>query len=461
MSSGSSRAARADMNRLFFAVTRRPIRLIPISFAVAIAGAAVLLMLPVAHEEPGATHWIDAVFTATSAITVTGLSTLDVPVHWSGFGEAVILLCMQVGGLGIMTSAAFMGLLVSKRLGLRTRLMAQAELSSEVNLGDLRGLLLRAFAVTGAVEVLAAIVMTLRFHYGYGMSTGEALWQGVFHGVSSFNNGGFSLFSDSVIGFADDPWIIGPISVAAIIGGLGMPVLFEMARRGWGRRKWTLHTKMTLTGTTILLVGGFFVFLAFEWSNPATLGPMGWQDKLLPAFFQSAMLRTTGFNSIDVSQMETHSLLVSIVLMFIGGGAASTAGGIKVTTFFVLLWVIWSEIRGEPDVSAFRTRLSPAVIRQALTIALVYVAINAAGVLVMSEIHPRFQLHDVIFEVTSALATVGQSTGLTFELNWLSKSLVIVLMFVGRIGPVVLATAMAIRTRRRLYRYPEGRPLVG
>ncbi|WP_199042752.1 TrkH family potassium uptake protein [Glycomyces salinus] len=440
---------------------RHPIRIVPVGFAAAILTVAGLLMLPIAQTAPGSTGWLDALFTGTSAITVTGLITLDTPAHWSTFGEGVIMAAMQVGGLGIMTSAAFLGLLVSKRLGLRTRLMAQAELHPTVELGELRGVILRAFAIAGIVEFLVSIALSLRFHFGYGMGRFEAFWQGLFHGVSAFNNGGFSLFSDSLMGFAHDPWIIAPVSAAAILGGLGMPVIFEVTRRGWGRRKWTLHSKMTLTGTGILFLGGWFVFLAFEWSNPGTLGPMGWHEKLLPSFFQSAMLRTTGFNSIDVGQMQEHSLLVSIVLMFIGGGAASTAGGIKVTTFFVLLWVIWSEVRGEPDASAFRTRLSGAVIRQSLTIALVYVALNAAAVMTLTALQPEFSLHQTLFEVTSALATVGQSTGITADLNSVSKTLVTVLMFVGRIGPVLLATALAVRNRTRLYRYPEGRPLVG
>nr|QZD57719.1 TrkH family potassium uptake protein [Glycomyces sp. TRM65418] len=418
-------------------------------------------MLPIAQADPGGTTVLDAVFTATSAITVTGLATVDTPVHWTGFGEAVIMVAMQVGGLGIMTSAAFMGLLVSKRLGLRSRLMAQAELHSALNLGDLRGVIFRAFAVAGIVEAAVALVLALRFHYGYGMGRGEAAWQGLFHGVSAFNNGGFSLFSDSLMSFANDPLVIVPITAASIIGGLGMPVIFEVTRRGWGRKRWTLHTKMTLAGTTILFAGGFVVFLAFEWANPATFGPMGWHEKTLSAFFQSAMLRTTGFNSIDVGAMEDHSVLVSIVLMFIGGGSASTSGGIKVTTFFVLLWVIWSEVRAEPDASAFRTRLSVNVIRQALTIALLYVAVNVTAVVAMTLLHPEFALHESAFEVASALATVGQSTGLTAELDAASKVLIIALMFIGRIGPVLLATALAIRTRRRLYHYPEGRPLVG
>ncbi|GAB3645260.1 TrkH family potassium uptake protein [Glycomyces tarimensis] len=440
---------------------RHPVRLVPFGFAVTIAIVSLLLYLPVAHTGPGDTKLVDAVYNATSAVTVTGLVTLDTPTHWSLFGEIVIVIAMQIGGLGIMASAAFLGLVVSKRLGLRSRLMAQAETNHAIGMGDIKGVLLRAVTVMATVEFVAATVLALRFHFEYGFGGLSATWQGVFHSISSFNSGGFSLFSNSMEDFAHDPWIIGTIVIASIIGGLGMPVLFELARRNWGHKQWTLHTKMTLTGTTILFVGGFFVFLVFEWSNPATLGPMSWPDKLLPALMQDVMLRSTGFNTFPVGEMHTHSVLVGVILMFIGGGSASTAGGIKVTTFFVLLWVIWSEIRGEPDSSAFRTRLSEAVVRQALSVALLYVAFIAAGAILMQMFEPHVLLHDILFEATSAGATVGQSTGITGDLSTPSKVVSIVLMYGGRIGPVVLATSLAIRTRHRLYRYPVGRPLVG
>jgi trk system potassium uptake protein len=437
-----------------------PVRVIPFGFAAAIAVTTALLYLPAASDEHG-TAFIDALYVGTSAITVTGLVTVDTGSHWSLFGEAVLMVAMQLGGLGIMTSAAIMGLLVSKRLGLRSRMMAQAEVNRAVDMGDLKSVILKAATIAVVVEFVVSVVLALRFYHFYDFGRFDAIWYGAFHGVSAFNSGGFSLFSDSMTGFATDPWIILPIVTASIIGGLGMPVLFELTRRGWGRKKWTVHTKMTLTGTTILFVLGFFVFLSFEWSNPATFGQYAWQDKLLPALFQTVMPRSTGYNTIDVGAMHTHSMLIAVVLMFIGGGSASTAGGIKVTTFFLLLWVIWSEVRGEPDVSAFRTRMSEAVIRQALSVALVYVAFIAAGAILLQMFEPHIHLRDILFEATSAGATVGQSTGITERLSGPSKVLCVFLMFGGRIGPVLFATSLAIRTRQRLYRYPVGRPLVG
>jgi trk system potassium uptake protein len=453
------RPLRSVLRAVLDGFLRRPVRIVPVAFAVAILAAAGLLLLPAAQTEPG-TSFVDALFTATSAIAVTGLVTVDTPTHWSGFGEAVILVCMQLGGLGIMTTAAFLGMLVSRRLRLRAKLMTQAELHPSISLGDMKSVLRFAIMYTLMVEVAAAVVLALRFRLAYGFGWGESTWHGVFHSVAAFNNAGFALFSDSIIGFATDPWISLPLAFGTILGGLGIPVVYELSLRRRPRR-WTLHTKMTLFATALLLVGGWFVLLALEWSNPGTFGQFAWHERFLPAFFQSAVLRTSGFNSIDVGQLGDDSLLVSMVLMFIGGGSASTAGGIKVTTFFLLMWVIWAEIRGERDASAFRRTLPTPVVREALAVALVYLALNVAAVMLMQRFEPGITLAPIMFEVVSAAATVGQSTGITYDLGDPSKWLLIVVMFGGRIGPVLFATSLAMRTRKRLYRFPETRPLVG
>jgi len=419
-----------------------------------------LLMLPPAHIDGYVTHFTDAFFTATSAVSVTGLAVVDTPFHWSWFGQFIIMLLFQVGGLGIMTSAVLVGLLVSSRLGLRTKLMTRMEISQALSLGDVKEVLLRTVALSLIVEAATALVLAIRFSM-YGFDLGDAIWYGIFHAVSSFNSAGFALFTDSFMSYATDPWICLPLCFSTIIGGLGMPVIFEITRRRWGRKQWSVHTKITLVGSAVLLVGGWLAFLAFEWSNPATFGQWPWYDRFLPAFFQTSMVRAAGLNSIDIGAMREDSLLASIILMFIGGGSASTAGGIKVTTFFVLLLVIWAEVRGEPDVTAFRNRINPAVIREALTVALVYVACNAFGIFLMQRFEPNLDLMSIMFEVTSALATLGQSTGVTYELSEASKWLLAIAMYTGRIGPVLFAASLALRPRHRLYRYPEGRPLVG
>jgi trk system potassium uptake protein len=439
---------------------RHPARLVPLIFLAAITASTLLLILPVSRVGEGGTRFTNALFTATSAVSVTGLVVVDTPVHWSWFGEFVILLSFQIGGLGIMTSAVLVGLLVSSRLGLRTKLMTRMEISQALNLGDVKAVLLRTAVFSLVVEAAAALILAIRFS-AYGFSPTEAIWNAVFHAVSAFNSAGFSLFSDSLMSYATDPWISLPLCFATILGGLGMPVIFEMTRRHWGRRQWSVHTKLTLVGSAVLLAGGWIAFLLFEWSNPATFGQWPWHDRILPAFFQTSMVRAAGLNSIDIGAMREDSQLASIILMFIGGGSASTAGGIKVTTFFVLLLVIWAEVRGEPDVTAFRHRIDPSVIRQALTVALVYVACNVFGVFLMQRFEPDLDLMPIMFEVTSALATLGQSTGITYDLSDPSKWLLTIAMYTGRIGPVLFAASLALRSRHRMYRYPEARPLVG
>jgi trk system potassium uptake protein TrkH len=439
---------------------RHPARIIPLIFLAVIMAGTLLLMLPLAHLENDVTHFTDAFFTATSAVSVTGLAVVDTPFHWSWFGQFIIMLLFQVGGLGIMTSAVLVGLLVSNKLGLRTKLMTQTEISQALSLGDVKAVLLRTVALSLIVEAATALVLAIRFS-SYGFGLGDAIWYGIFHAVSAFNSAGFALFSDSLMSYATDWWICLPLCLSTIIGGLGMPVIFEVTRRKWGRKHWSVHTKITLVGSGILLVGGWIAFLLFEWSNPATFGQWPWYDRILPAFFQTSMVRAAGLNSVDIGAMNQDSQLASIILMFIGGGSASTAGGIKVGTFFVLLLVIWAEVRGEPDVTAFRHRINPSVVREALTVALVYVACNAFGVFLMQRFEPGLDLMSIMFEVTSALATLGQSTGVTYDLSEPSKWLLAIAMYTGRIGPVLFAASLALRSRHRLYRYPEGRPLVG
>ncbi|QSB05698.1 TrkH family potassium uptake protein [Natronoglycomyces albus] len=447
------------MPKLIERFMSHPIRWLPLGFFAAIVVATSLLLLPVSREGSEGAGFVEALFTGTSASTVTGLVIVDTGSYWSPFGQVVIMVFIKLGGFGIMTTSALLGMMVSRKMRLRHRLAAQAEVKTGA-FGDVRLILLKALVVSVSVEMTVAVILSVRFYTHHGFSAGEAAWNGLFHGVSAFNSGGFSLFSDSLSGFALDPVVIMPVAVAAIIGGLGVPVIFELARRGHGRKRWSLHTKLTIAGTSFLFVGGFVVFLLFEWSNPATLGQFAWNERFMPAFFQSVVTRSSGFNSIDTGAMHEHSMFAAIVLMFIGGGSASTAGGIKVTTFFLLLAVIWVEVRGEPDVSIFRTRVCNEVIRQALSIALLYVAFIASGTILVQALSEHNAL-PVMFEVTSAAATVGQSTGITAELDSAVQMILSVMMFIGRIGPIVIATALAIRYRPRRFHFPADRPIVG
>lgn len=439
-------------------VRRRPGQLVVLGFAAAVALGTLLLRLPVASNGPAST-WVEALFTATSAVCVTGLVVVDTATHWSPFGLGVILALIQVGGLGIMTLATVLGLLISRRLGLSSRLVA-ASSTRTVGLGDVRSVLVGVLRVTLAVEAVTAAVLTVRFATTYGQPPGRALWLGLFHAVSAFNNAGFSTYSDSLVGFATDPWVCLPVALAVIVGGIGFPVLFELRRNHRRPARWSLHTRITLLLTAVLIVTGTAFMLVAEWANPATLGPMNLPGKLLAGFFQGVMPRTAGFNSVDIGAMHGGTWFATDVLMFIGGGSAGTAGGIKVTTFAVLLFVIWAELRGDPDVSTFDRRISTTAQRQALSVALISVAAVVSAIVVIS-LTSSLPVDRIQFEVISAFATVGLSTGITADLAPGHQLLLVVLMFIGRLGPVTLGTALALRERQRLYRHPESAPIVG
>ncbi len=438
---------------------RHPAQFVVFAFLVAVLLGTLLLALPVAREGPERAPALVALFTATSAVCVTGLAVVDTPSYWSTFGELVILLLIQIGGFGIMTVASLLALLVSRRLGLRTRLTAQAE-TKTVGLGDVRRVLRAVALTTLVVEALVAVVLCARLATSYDESLGQAAYHGWFHAVSAFNNAGFSLYPGSLIPFVADPVVCVPIAAAVILGGIGFPVLFELRRELVRPRRWSLHTTITVWTYAALLVLGALAVTAIEWSNPQTLGPLSAPGKLLAGFFHGVMPRTAGFNSLDYAQMDEATWLVTDVLMFIGGGSAGTAGGIKVTTFALLGFVILAEVRGDLTVNVARRRLPSGVIRQALSVALLGVA-AVVGPAIALLLLTGFSLDQVLFESVSAFATVGLSTGITADLPAAGQLLLVGLMFIGRLGPVALATALALRSRETLYRLPEERPIVG
>jgi trk system potassium uptake protein TrkH len=429
------------------------------AFGVAVAVGTGLLMLPIAREGPGSAPLLTALFTATSAVCVTGLIVVDTPVYWSAFGQVAILAMIQVGGFGIMTLASLVGLLISRRLGLRSRLIAAAE-TKHVGLDDVSRVILGVIKASLLFEALTAVLLTARFAVGYDVGVVRAIELGVFHSISAFNNAGFALFSDNLIGFAADPWICLPIAGAVIFGGIGFPVLFELRQRLRRPRRWSLHTKLTIGMTVVLLISSTVFLLLAEWGNPRTLGQLEPSDRFLSAFFNATMLRTAGFNSLDPGQLESGTLLGSDVLMFIGGGSAGTAGGIKVTTFVLLLFVIWAEVRGEPEVSVLDRRIEPRVWRQALSVALFSVAAVVISTFVLVEM-TQISFDKLLYESVSAFATVGLSTGITATLPPAGQLILVALMFIGRLGPISLVSALALRERHRLFHVPEGRPLIG
>ncbi len=437
---------------------RHPAQVVSALFAIGAVLSTAALLLPISRIGPGRASFFEALFTATSAISTTGLVTIDMSTHWTAFGEAVILLTMQVGGIGIMTLGSFLALLVARRLGLRARLNTAGE-SNTVRIGDVRELLWGIVKYTLALEACVAIVVGLRLFVAYDEPLGRALYLGVFHSVSAFTNTGFALYSDSLMSFVTDGWIIIPLNLAVILGGIGFPVLLEL-RKHLAPRHWSLHVKVTLIGTFVLLVGGFVALTAAEWTNPATLGALDTPGRLLAGFTTAVQPRSAGMNSVDYAQMRESSLFITTILMFIGGGSASTAGGIKVTTFFLLFFIIVAEARGSRDVELADRRIAERTQRQALTVGLLAAGLVLTSTLVMMLLEP-LSLNLAMFEVTSAFGTVGLSAGVTPTLGAPAQLLLIFLMFIGRVGPVTLVSALALRERPHLYRLPEGRPLIG
>lgn len=437
---------------------RHPARSMAISLAALIAAGTFLLRLPATTPGPGTAPLRTALFTATSASTVTGLNIVDPGSYWTPFGQAVILLLIQIGGIGVMSSASLVAILVAARMGLRSRLVGEHE-TRAVGISTVRRVIGGTVAVSAITELVIAALLTARLWSGYDYSFGRAAWFGIFHAVSAFNNAGFALWRDNLMSFATDPLIVIPLAIAIIMGGLGLLVVFDIAFIR-PARLWTVHTKATLTVTAILLIVGPLVLIACEWDNPRTLGALDIPGRVLSGLFSGITPRTAGFHTIDYSQAGTASLLFTDVLMFLGGGSGSTTGGIKVTTFAVLVMAVVAEARGYRDVDIFRRRMSETTIRQAIAVAGLGLGSVVTAVMIMASI-TDLPLDDLLFEVTSALCTVGLSTGITPHLPDAGHYLLVILMYAGRIGSITLVTALAMRNAGRPYRNPEGRPIVG
>lgn len=417
-----------------------------------------LLMLPIAKNDPGAATWVEALFTAVSASCVTGLSIVDTEHYWTLFGQSVIMCLIQLGGFGVMVFASLIGLVLLRRLSVSARLSASAE-AHTTGIGDVRRVVRSVVTIAVVVEGTVALLLTGRFLV-LGETPGRALWLGAFHAVSSYNNAGFALFSDNLMGFVDDPWILLPIASATIIGGLGLPVILQLLREWRSPRRFTMHTWLVLIGTPVLLVGGTLAIAVLEWSNPGTLGGLSPATRILESFFHSVQTRTSGFNALDIGQFHPETLFVMDGLMLIGGGPAGTAGGIKITTFGVLAAIVLAEVRGDPTVRLFGARLSRAVHREAITLVLLAVGVIAVATLAIMLLTD--ESHDaVLFEAISAFGTVGLSTGITAGLGTPSQLILVALMFIGRVGPITVATTLALRPRTLAYELPKERPIIG
>lgn len=433
----------------------RPARDTFFGFLFVLAVGTGLLMLPMATVHPGGIPLFPALFTATSALCVTGLSTVDTATYWTTFGKVVIMCLIQIGGFGVMSAATVLGATVTRRISLKSRITTAAE--AHGGLQDVPGLVRRVMATGLIIEGIVATMLFLRF-LGLGYSVKRALWHAVFHAVSCFNNAGFALYSDNMSGFAEDPFVSLPICLGIIMGGLGFPVIWQLRRHFRSPLHWSMNTRLVLVSTVMLLSLSTVYVTALEWNNAlADLSPGG---RVLAGFFQAVQTRTAGFNSIDIGAMHGVTWLGMDVLMFIGAGPAGTAGGIKVTTFGVLFFIVLSEIRNDDAVNIFGKRLSRSVHRQAITVALLAVALVVSATGMLLALTP-FRLDQVLFEACSAFGTVGLTTGITPKLSEPAQLVLVALMFIGRLGPITVATALAAPNRPRLYDLPTERPIIG
>ena len=418
-----------------------------------------LLMTPAATTDGEGLAFVPALFSATTALSVCGLSVVSIGSDLSGFGQGILLALMQVGGMGIMTLASLLGATVIHRFTLRMQLNVQAETHSRWG-GDVRGVVGRIALIFLVVQGATFALITPRLWLGYDMSLGEAVYSGFFHAVSAFNNAGLSLYDDSFLRFSGDPLVLGPIAVSIVLGGIGFPVLLELRRRFRLPPTWRLHTKITVTTSATLLVVGAATLTTMEWNNPTTLGQLHWTARLIDGFFLGVVPRSGGINVVETGRMEDSTLLLTIMLMFVGGGSAGTAGGIKVTTLAVIFCVVVAEIRAHDKVHVFGRRLPPEVIRHSLSLVFLSATIVAFTTLLLL-VTTSHQLMPVLFEVVSAFGVVGLSTGLTPMLPLWAQCLLVALMVAGRIGPITFVTALALRERRRHYDFAEARPIIG
>ncbi len=444
------------MNYLMSHLT--PPRILAIGFAFIILIGAVLLSLPIASANGTSLPFIDALFTATSATCVTGLVVVDTGTYFSLFGQIVILMMIQVGGLGFMTMATLFAILLKKKISLRERLILQ-EAMNQISMEGIVRLIRKVVLFSLIIEAFGAVLFTIRWSLDMGLS--KAVYFGVFHAISLFNNAGFDLFGEfrSLTGYVTDPMVNAVATGLIILGGLGFVVLSDLVEFPKIKRL-SLHSKVVLSMTCFLLFTGTLVIFIFEYTNTKTLTPLNFTGKVMASFFQSVTTRTAGANTLDIAGLRQASQFFIVLLMFIGGSPGSTAGGIKTTTFTTLVGAMIAMVRGKEDIILFRFRLAQDRIYKAitLTITALILIIVVSMILSTTEDYPFLM---ILFETTSAFGTVGLSTGLTPHLSVVGEIMIMLTMFVGRLGPVTMAYALGNTNTKKLYRHPEGKIIIG
>lgn len=425
-----------------------------LSFFVLILVGTVLLKLPIATTET--ISWLNTLFTATSAVTVTGLIVVDTGTAFTLFGQTVIMFLMQLGGLGLMTSAVSIFFIFKRKIGMQQRNLIRASLNQD-SLGGIIRLVRYLLFFSLSIELIGFILLSIKWIPEFGFSKGS--FYSLFHTVAAFNNAGFSLWSDSLSSYVGDPVVNLTITSMFVLGGIGFTVLLDV----WNKKKFktlTLHSKVMIVGTLVINIIAIISIFILEYSNPQTLGSLSFEDKAWSAYFQGLTPRTAGFNSIDISALTLPTMLLIVILMFIGAGSASTGSGIKLSTFIILLLTTITTLKGGEEVSLFGRRLKNSAVLRALTLTLISFLLVFVAIFVLT-VTENGSFIAIVFEVVSAFGTVGLSTGLTTELSTIGRFVIMFVMFVGRIGPITIASILLTSKNPSLIRYPQENIFVG
>ncbi len=434
-----------------------PAQILVIGFASLILLGTLLLMLPISTKEAeGGLTFIDALFEATSAVCVTGLTVVDPGSTFTLFGQFVLLFLIQVGGWGFMTIGMFMFIILGKKIGLKERLLLQDSLNIFTLSGVVK-LVLQIIGISLLVEFLGAVVLAVR--WSVEMSWGKAIYYGIFHSISAFNNAGFGLEPDNLSKWVGDPTVNLAITLLFITGGLGFTVILDIWRKK-SLRRLSLHSKVALMMTLILNIAGFLIIFASEYHNPATFGKLDLGEKLWAAYFQGVDPRTAGFNTIDIGKMTLSSQVFMMVLMFIGASSGSTGGGIKVTTFFIILLAFWSVVTNRQEVNAFKRRLPWGLVNKALSITVTAVIFIFVIFFLLTYTEDA-DMKSLLFETISAFGTVGLTADFTGHLTPAGRVLITIMMFIGRLGPLTMAYALLSKQQEAKIKYAEEKIMIG
>lgn len=435
------------------------VQVLAIGFAVLILLGGIILSLPISSANGEYTNFLDSLFTSTSAVCVTGLITLDTGTHWNAFGQTVIIILIEIGGLGFMSLTTFVAILLGKKITLRDRLLMQ-EAMNTFNIEGLVRMVKYVLGLTFLVQLFGALLLSTQFIPDFGLKKG--ILYSLFHSASAFCNAGFDLLGNfnSLVGYSGNSVVILTISALIIIGGLGFTVLMEIYNYK-GSKRLSVNSKIVLLITGALLIGGTIVMFLLEFKNPETLGNMSLKNKVLNSFFASVTPRTAGFNSISTDGMTMAGKFSTIALMFIGGSPGSTAGGLKTATFGIIVLTVISILRGREDTEAFERRFSKETVYKAFTLFFVGMMLVIIVTMILTITEPNQSFINLLYEATSAFGTVGITTGVTQELSIVGKLVIMITMYFGRVGPLTVLLALTNRKKKTGYKYPEGKILIG